>query len=146
MAVWRWWGDGGCEAARRSATLAAASRKCEPRAAGGQSRAGAVTAAGVRWCCEGALGVGGGGGCSGRPVLSCSRDGGLVVDSFGAHGAALASAFEDSMMVWQWWGDGGREAARRAAAVAAASRKCEPLAAGGFSGHDANSRLRMMSL
>ena len=50
MAVWRWWGDGGCEAARRSATLAAASRKCEPRAAGGQSRAGAVTAAGVRWC------------------------------------------------------------------------------------------------
>jgi len=54
MAVWRWWGDGGCEAARRSATVAAASRKCEPRAAGGQSRAGAVTAAGVRWCCEAA--------------------------------------------------------------------------------------------
>ena len=69
-----------------------------------------MTAAGVRWCCEGALGVGGGWGCSGRPVLSCSRDGGLVVDSFGAHGAALASAFEDSMMVWRWWGDGDREA------------------------------------
>ena len=140
----RWWGDGGCEAARCSATVAAASRKCEPRAVGGQSRAGAVTAAGVRWCCEGTLGVGGGWGCLG-PVLSWSRDGGNVVGGFGAHGAALASAFEDSMVGRRWWGDGDREAARRSAAVAAASAKCEPPAAGGFS-HDANSRLRVMSL
>ena len=87
-----------------------------------QSRAGAVAAAGVRWCCEGALGVGGGWGCSG-PVFSWSRDGGRVVDGFGAHGAALASAFEDSMVVWRWWGDGDREAARRSAAVAAASER-----------------------
>ena len=63
-----------------------------------------------------------------------------MVDGFGAHGAALASAFEDSMVVWRWWGDGDRESARRSAAVAAASLKCEPPAAGGFS-HD--SRLRV---
>ena len=87
-----------------------------------QLRAGAVAAGGVRWCCEGALGVGGGWGCSG-PVFSWSRDGGRVVDGFGAHGAALASAFEDSMVVWRWWGDGDREAARRSAAVAAASER-----------------------
>jgi hypothetical protein len=77
---------------------------------GVQLRAGAVAtaaAARVRWCCE-ASGVGGGWGCSG-PVLSWSRDGGRVVsDGFGAHGAALASAFEDSMVVWWWWGDGDR--------------------------------------
>ena len=46
-----------------------------------------------------------------------------MVDGFGAHGAALASAFEDSMVVWRWWGDGDREAARRSAAVAAASER-----------------------
>lgn len=67
-----------------------------------------------------------------------NRDGGRVVDGFGAHGAALASAF-DSMVVSRWWGDGDPEAARRSAAVAAASPLCEPLAACGFS-HD--SRLR----
>ena len=63
-----------------------------------------------------------------------------MVDGSGAHGAVLASAFEDSMVVSRWWGDGDREAARRSAAVAAASPKCEPLAACGFS-HD--SRLRV---
>ena len=95
----------------------------------------AAAAAGVLWCCKRALGVGGGWGCC--PVVSWSRDGGRVVDGFGAHGAALASAFEDSMVVSRWWGGGDREAARRSAAVAAAS---PPPAAGGFS-HD--SRLRV---